>query len=54
MKLTVMLVGLSAVIGLSVVSYAQQPVARAAGGSVTSFYDLKTKTLEGKPADLAT
>ena len=26
--------------------------ARSAGGTVTSFYDLKTKTLDGKPADL--
>ena len=25
---------------------------RAAGGAVTSFYDLKTMTLDGKPADL--
>jgi len=28
--------------------------ARSAGGTVTSFYDLKTKTLDGKPADLGT
>jgi glutathione peroxidase len=26
----------------------------AAGGAVTSFYELKTKSLDGKPADLAT
>jgi glutathione peroxidase len=26
--------------------------ARASGGSVTSFYDMKTTTLEGKPVDL--
>ena len=26
---------------------------RAAGATVNSFYDLKTNTLEGKPADLA-
>src|SRR5215216_5668653 len=25
----------------------------AAGGGVTSFYDIKTKSLDGKPADLA-
>jgi glutathione peroxidase len=31
---------------------AQQP-SRASGGGVMSFYDLKTKTLDGKPADLA-
>jgi len=30
---------------------AQQP--RASGGSVTSFYDLKTTTLDGKPANFA-
>jgi glutathione peroxidase len=28
-------------------------VAQSTGAAVTSFYDLKTKTLEGKPADLA-
>ena len=27
--------------------------AQSAGAPVTSFYDLKTKTLDGKPADLA-
>ena len=26
----------------------------AAGGAVTSFYEIKTKSLDGKPADLAT
>ncbi len=31
---------------------AQQP--RANGGAVTSFYDLKTRTLRGEPADLGT
>jgi glutathione peroxidase len=31
---------------------AQQPRS-ASGASVTSFYDLKTRTLDGKPADLA-
>jgi glutathione peroxidase len=31
---------------------AQQP-ASPAGATVSSFYDLKTKTLDGKPADLA-
>jgi glutathione peroxidase len=31
---------------------AQQPRS-ASGTSVTSFYDLKTRTLDGKPADLA-
>jgi glutathione peroxidase len=30
---------------------AQQP--RSAGGAVTSFYDLKTMTLDGKPGNLA-
>jgi len=32
--------------------YAQQPRS-ASGGAVTSFYDLKTRTLNGKPADLS-
>jgi glutathione peroxidase len=32
---------------------AQQPAATSSSGAaVTSFYDLKTKTLDGKPADL--
>jgi glutathione peroxidase len=31
---------------------AQQP-SQPAGATMSSFYDLKTKTLEGKPADLA-
>jgi glutathione peroxidase len=34
----------------TVVGAAQAP--RGAGGSVTSFYDLKTQTLDGAPADL--
>jgi glutathione peroxidase len=29
-------------------------VVGAAGGGVTSFYEIKTKSLDGKPADLAT
>jgi glutathione peroxidase len=33
-------------------SRAQQPKSTS-GGSVSSFYDLKTMTLDGKPADLA-
>jgi len=45
-----------AVIGLAAwmgpTTTAQQP-ARAAGGAVTSFYDLKTKTLLGKDGNLA-
>ena len=32
---------------------AQAPKPAAAGGSVTSFYDLKTNTLDGKPGSLA-
>src|SRR5258705_3726157 len=35
---------------LAATTYAQAP---RAGGAVASFYDLKMKTLEGKPADLA-
>src|SRR5436189_181725 len=29
-----------------------QQAPRATGGTVTSFYDMKTMTLDGKPADL--
>jgi glutathione peroxidase len=36
----------------SVVHAAGQQPAASAGAAVKSFYDLKTKTLEGKPADL--
>src|SRR5687767_5264738 len=32
---------------------AQAPKPAAAGGAVTSFYDLKTNTLDGKPGSLA-
>ena len=31
---------------------AQSPAPAGAGATVSSFYDLKTKTLDGKPADL--
>jgi glutathione peroxidase len=46
------LLGIAAVVAMamSVAPRAQTP----GGGSVSSFYDLKTNTLEGKPADLAT
>ena len=42
---------LSAVIALTAGVLAQQ--GRPSGGRVSSFYDLKTQTLLGKPADLA-
>ena len=32
---------------------AAQQTRNAAGGAATSFYDLKTRTLDGKPADLS-
>ena len=38
--------------GLSLALHAQAPQASASGGAVKSFYELKTRTLEGKPADL--
>ena len=42
----------AAIVGLAIAAVsAQQP--RTAGGAVTSFYDLKTTTLDGKPANLA-
>ena len=37
----------AAVAAFSLLAAAQQP-----GGAVTSFYDLKTTTLDGKPANL--
>jgi glutathione peroxidase len=37
---------------LSVVAVAAQQPQRAGGGTVSSFYDLKTRTLLGEPADL--
>src|SRR2546422_3418249 len=44
---------LMAVGGLSLALHAQAPQASASGGAVKSFYELKTRTLEGKPAELA-
>jgi glutathione peroxidase len=43
----------AALAALSVAPHAAQQQARPSGGSVTSFYDLKTTTLVGKPADLS-
>ena len=43
---------LMAVSGLSLALHAQAPQPSASGGAVKSFYELKTRTLEGKPADL--
>jgi glutathione peroxidase len=45
---------LVAATALSVAPTAGQQPAQSEGATVRSFYDLKTKTLEGKPADLAT
>jgi|SRR5262245_14305946 len=45
---------LAAMTGLSLSLHAQAPQASPSTAVVTSFYDLKTRTLEGKPADLAT
>ena len=45
---------LAAMTGLSLSLHAQAPQPSSSGAAVKSFYDLKTKTLEGKPADLAT
>src|SRR5687768_14664919 len=39
------------VFALATPTLAQQP--RATGGTVTSFYDLKTMSLDGKPGNLA-
>lgn len=38
---------------LAVVPTAGQQTSHPSGATVNSFYDLKTKTLDGKPADLA-
>ncbi len=37
---------------LSLATFSAQQSSRAIGGTVTSFYDLKTRTLQGQPADL--
>ena len=42
-------IGASVAVAIGVVAHAQTP----GGGAVSSFYDLKTNTLTGKPADLA-
>ena len=44
---------LLAATGLCVAPVAAQQTKTTPGGAVTSFYDLKTMTLDGKPADLA-
>jgi glutathione peroxidase len=44
---------MAAVTGVSLMLHAQQPPPPASTRAVKSLYDLKTKTLEGKPADLA-
>jgi glutathione peroxidase len=49
------LAAVAAAIALSVAPQAAgQQTPRATGGAVHSFYDLKTMTLDGKPADLGT
>jgi glutathione peroxidase len=47
MKTSTLAATCAAVAAFSLLAGAQQP-----GGAVTSFYDLKTSTLDGKPADL--
>jgi glutathione peroxidase len=42
----------AALLAFSIIPLAAQQAQRPAGGAVSSFYDLKTNTLEGKPADL--
>jgi glutathione peroxidase len=41
-----------AILGIATLALSAQQPQRATGGNVGSFYDLKTNTLEGKPADL--
>jgi glutathione peroxidase len=43
---------LAAILALSIIPIAAQQPQRPAGGAVNSFYELKTNTLDGKPADL--
>ncbi len=47
-----LMAALVAVTSLPIAPLAGQQPAAAPGAPVTSFYDFKTKTLEGKPADL--
>lgn len=42
-----------AIVSVSPITAQQARSTPASGGAVTSFYDLKTNTLEGKPANLA-
>jgi len=46
-------VGVVAVAAATWSAAASQQAPSATGGAVTSFYDLRTSTLDGKPADLA-
>jgi glutathione peroxidase len=53
MKQMLVLAAAAALAVLSVAApHAAQQSGRTAGGAVASFYDLKTRTLDGKPADL--
>ena len=54
MNMRILLPGVvAAVTVLSLGLYAQAPAPSASARAVKSLYDLKTKSLEGKPADLA-
>jgi len=46
-------VGVVAVVAATLSAAAARQTPSALGGAVTSFYDLRTKTLDGKPAELA-
>jgi glutathione peroxidase len=49
-----LLSGSALLAGMAVVApLAADQATRTSGGAVTSFYDLKTRALDGKPADLA-
>lgn len=52
MKQMFVLAAVAAVAAFSVAPQARQ-LPKRAGGTVASFYDLKTTTLDGKPADLS-
>jgi glutathione peroxidase len=52
MKLPIM-AGMLGLGGLTITMWAQAPPPSKQAMATKSFYDLKTKTLEGKPADLA-
>ena len=52
MRVPLLLIAIGSIVIAGTTSGHAQLPGKAAGGDVVSFYDLKTKTLAGKPADL--